>query len=265
MLKFIGIKKRNTWDLIWILFRTEFKLKYNDSFLGIIWVVLKPFLLYLILYFVLTQVFVNLSIKHFAIYLFIGQMFVNLWSETTSKGMESFLSYAHLISKIVFPRYVVLISSTLIAIVNFLINCIVLSIFILFSEIRPSIVEIFWFLLCAILLYLIGIIVSMFISIVYVKFRDLKQIWELFNTMIFWLTPVFYLPANLSDKNGLLYYIVEHINPISILLISARDGLIYHSISKFSEVGLLLIIFSAIGIIGYGYYRKNIARIAESF
>ncbi len=265
MFKFVGIKKRNTWDLIWILFRTEFKLKYNDSFLGIIWVVLKPFLLYLILYIVLTQVFVNLSIGHFSIYLFIGQMFVNLWSETTSKGMESFLSNAHLISKIVFPRYVVLISSTLIAIVNFLINCIVLSIFIILNGVTPSIFEIFWFLACAVLLYFIGIIISMFISIIYVKFRDLKQIWELLNTMIFWLTPVFYLPANLADKNGLLYYIVEHINPISVLLISARDGLIYHNISKFNEISILFSIFFILGIIGYVYYRKNISRIVESF
>src|SRR5690348_9102140 len=126
------IRQRNTLDLIWELFRTDFKLRYNDSLLGFIWVLMKPFSIFLIMYFVLTRVFPS-NEPNFALYLLIGNIFITFWSDGTNMGMDSLLSRAGLITKINFPRYTVLLSSTAVAVVNFLINTVVVTIFMIIS------------------------------------------------------------------------------------------------------------------------------------
>jgi len=259
-----SIKKRNTWDLIWQLFRTDFKLKYNDSVLGFIWVLAKPFTIFMIMYFVMSKIFKN-DAPHYPLYLLVGNMFMSFWNEGTAQGMDSLLSRAGLITKINFPRYIVLISSSLLAIVNFLINISIFAVIAIFSDISPSFLQIIWFIFCMIVLYLLIAVVSMFLSITYVKFRDLKQIWDLFNQLIFWATPVFYTVATLADHSRVFKLILTKLNPISVILISARDAILINDIHYKANVFAWLGIILVGGYFGYIYYKNSIKRIAEFF
>lgn len=260
-----SLKKQNTLDLIWQLFRTDFKLRYNDSVLGFVWVLMKPFSIFLIMYFILTRVFPNNDIPNFAVYLLIGNVFMTFWNDGTSMGMDSLLSRAGLITKINFPRYIVLISSTGIAVVNFLINCVIVAVFMYFSHVSPSLIHIIWFFVCAGILYLLILVVSMFLSIIYVRLRDLKQIWELFMQILFWSTPVFYNYFKVSQNSEIMRILLSYVNPISVLLVSSRNGLMSSDIilqnSVFMWVGLIVFI----GAFGYLFYKKQIKKIAEFF
>lgn len=259
-----SLKKRNTYDLIWILWRTDFKLKYNDSVLGFIWVLIKPFSVFLILYVFLTNIFPS-PVEHFVIYLLIGNVFISFWTEGTNLGLDSLLSRAGLITKVNFPRYTVLISSTSIALVNFLINSIIVFIFVFVNGLKPRIMDVLWYFLCSAILYMIMITVSMFLSILYVRFRDLKQIWELFTQLLFWMTPVFYSYQALASKNEIFELILYWLNPVSVLLISAREALMRNEITLQFNVFAVMSLFLVLFGIGYTFYKKQIKKIAEYF
>jgi ABC-2 type transport system permease protein len=216
------------------------------------------------MYFVLTKVFPS-NEPNFALYLLIGNIFITFWSDGTSMGMDSLLSRASLITKINFPRYTVLLSSTAVSVVNFLINCCIIAIFLIISGVTPGIVHIIWFFFCSFILYLLIIVVSMFLSVVYVRFRDLKQIWELFNQLLFWSTPIFYSLDNVINKSEVLNIVLTKLNPISIFLSSGRNGLLKNDIIFQVNVFVWLGIIIVLGISSYFFYTKSIKKIAEYF
>lgn len=257
-----SLKTRNTIDLFWILFRTDFKLKYNDSILGFLWVLIKPFLTFFILYYVLTQVFPS-GIENFAIYLLIGNIFYTFWAEGTNQGIDSILSKASLITKVNFPRYIILFSSTALSVVNFLINSLILFFFIFLNNIHPNLIQVFWYFISGFILYFCIITISMFTSIAYVRFRDLKQIWELFSQLLFWVTPVFYSYEIFINKGNFLETIIFWINPVSVTLISARSAVMYLNIEYQLNIIILLLFSIVMFIFGYFFYRKAIKKIAE--
>lgn len=265
MKQFASLNKRNTWDLIWVLFRTDFKLKYNDSVLGFIWVLIKPFSIFAIMYFVVTKVFNNTSTPNFGLYLLLGNMVMAYWNEGTNQGMESLLSKANLIAKVNFPRYIVLISSTLLASVTFIINLCIFAIIAATKNIFPTPLQLLWFLFCVGILYAVITVTSMFLSITYVKFRDLKQIWELFNQILLWLTPVFYPITALLGKSEILDLIITKINPIAVILQSGRNAILYNDITNQITVFAWVGVITVTGIVGYLFYTKSIKRIAEFF
>lgn len=259
-----SLRQRNTVDLIYELFRTDFKLRYNDSILGFLWVLMKPFSIFLIMYLVLTKVFPSTE-PNFALYLLIGNVFVTFWTDGTVMGMDSLISRAGLITKVNFPRYTVLFSSTAIAVVNFLINMSVVTIFLIFSNVIPSFLQVMWFIFCSIVLYLLIIVVSMFLSVIYVRFRDLKQIWELVNQLVFWSTPVFYSFREVIKKSFFVDWLLTKLNPLSIFLISGRNALIQQDIILQPNVFIWFGIIIIIGIFGYVFYTRSIKKIAEFF
>jgi ABC-2 type transport system permease protein len=259
-----SLQKQNTLDLIWQLFRTDFKLKYNDSILGFLWVLMKPFSTFLIMYFVISRVFPS-NDPNFALYLLIGNVFMTFWSDGTGMGLDSLLSRAGLITKVNFPRYVVLLSSTAISVVNFIINTAVVTVFLLYQQLIPNPIQIAWYFFCSLALYLVILVFSMFTSIIYVRFRDLKQLLELFNQLLFWSTPVIYSVDIVSQKSEVLYFVLHWLNPISVFLTSARNGILRNDIIWQENVFVWVVILAVLGTVAYIFYTKQIKKVAEYF
>lgn len=259
-----SLKNQNTLDLIWELFRTDFTLKYNDSVLGFLWVLMKPFSVFLIMYFVLSKVFPS-TVPNFAIHLLIGNVFMAFWTDGTTMGMDSLLMRAGLITKVNFPRYVVLLSSTGIAVVNFLINITVVAGFMAYQNVFPTFLQVLWFFFCVSILYGLILVVSMVLSVLYVRFRDTKQFWELFCQLLFWSTPVFYSIDAVRQKSVYLDLLLTKLNPLSILLTSGRSGLIANDIIFHTEVFAWLGIIGVLGFLAYLFYKRSIKKIAEYF
>lgn len=264
-----SFKKRNTWDLIWVLFRTDFKLKYNDSVLGFIWVLIKPFAIFLIMYTFVSAVFAARGIGdvyrgEFPLYLLMGNIFIQFWNEGTNGGMTSILAKSSLITKVNFPRYIVLISSTFLALINFFINTVIFFVILLLTtDVGVSLRFTTWFVICSGIMYLLINVVSMFLSVLLVRFRDLLQIWELFSQLLFWSTPIFYHPSMFISRGEFFDTFFHWINPISVLLISSRNSVIYKDIEYYTSVAMWIGIICTIGIAGYFYYRNTIKKVAE--
>ncbi|MFW5719738.1 MAG: ABC transporter permease [Candidatus Dojkabacteria bacterium] len=262
---FTSLKQRNTWDLIWQLFRSDFKMKYNDSVLGFIWVLTKPFAIFTIMYFVVSRVFRFDDMEYFPLYLLLGNMFITFWTEGTTLGMGSLMNRQNLITKVSFPRYIVLISATFLALINFVINILIFMVIGIFAGIMPGILQLVWFLGIILVFYFLIIVTSMILSVLYVKFRDMLHIWELVNQLLFWTTPIFYPVALVAERSKFMEIILTILNPISVLLTAARDAIIYDELTSEFIVGIWLIIMLIAGILGYFYYKYSIKKVAEYF
>ena len=264
---FKTVTKQNTRDLISEFVKTDFTLKYNNSILGFLWVLLKPLVMFLILFIITSRVFPNNGIKFYPLYLLMGTIMLSYWNEGTSFGMKALLDKANLILKVNFPRYIAIVSSVLLPLINFLINLVIfILIELIFFRTVPSIGGIALFLFALITMFLIILDFSLFTSIIYARLRDLGSIWELVLNLMFWITPVVYTLDTIKGKSDIIGFAVEYLNPVSVVLQATRTGLIPDSGQSFNIWGLVVWFFVSIFLLitGYYYFRQRVPRIAES-
>jgi len=209
---------------------TDFKLRYQQSVLGYLWSILKPLLLFTIMYFVFVK-FMRFGdgIPHFAVALLLGIVMWNFFNETTTGGMMSIVGHGDLLRKIHFSKYVVVIASSMSALINFGLNFIVVIIFMLINGVHltwscllivPLILE----------LYILALGIAFFLSAVYVNLRDLNPIWEVVMQAGFYATPIIYPISMISSRGGMWGPIVAKLdlilNPVAQIVQDARYVLV---------------------------------------
>jgi ABC-type polysaccharide/polyol phosphate export permease len=248
-------------DLLKELVKTRFKLRYNNSVLGFVWVLMKPFLNFLILYFIFTAFRGGVHDSTYAANLFSGLIIFYFFQEGVVYGMNSLVDMAGIILKINFPRQIALTSSLLMAVINFIINFFVIIIITLWSGFIPEIVGFLYF--SYIIFIIFGLIygISLFMSIIFVKVRDLTNIMDLFFQLLFWASGIFY---NLDEMGGNTGAIIR-LNPIAIMIDAARKAFIHGQITQVPTILLISIITVIMIIFGHKFFNKNIRKIAEFF
>ena len=131
-----NITSRNNIVLLKELVITDFKLRYQGSVLGYAWSLLRPLFLFLILYVVFVK-FLKLggNTPHFPVYLLLGIVMWNFFSEITTQGTSSIVNRADLIRKIKIPRWIIIVSTSISALLNFVLNLLVIFIFMLINKV----------------------------------------------------------------------------------------------------------------------------------
>lgn len=205
---------------------TDFKLRYQQSVLGYLWSILKPLLLFTIMYFVFVR-FMRFGddVPHFAVALLLGIVMWNFFNETTTGGMMSIVGHGDLLRKIHFSKYVVVIASSMSALINFGLNFIVVVIFMLLNGVHLT-----WSCLLIIPLllelYILALGIAFFLSAVYVNLRDLNPIWEVVMQAGFYATPIIYPISMISNRGGMWGPIVAKfdllLNPVAQIVQDAR-------------------------------------------
>ena len=171
---------------------TDFKLRYQGSVLGYIWSLMRPMFMFLVLYLVFVVFFkVGEEIPHFAVYLLLGIVMWTFFLEVTNNGLNSIVNRGELLRKISIPRYLLVVSVSISALINLALNLIVVFIFALFNGVQFS-----WLLvllpLVFIELYVFALAVAFILSALYVRFRDVSHIWEITTQAAFYATPIVY-------------------------------------------------------------------------
>ena len=199
------MRKSNSLDLLYELVRTNFKLKYNDSILGFIWVLLKPFLVFLVLYIVFSQVAKAQVKENFQIYLLIGVILYSYFSESIISGMNSLLDKAHIILKVNFDRKIAVYSGQILALINLLINLVILIIFSIFSELNLNLVTFAYFIFILLTITFVTLGISFFTSVIFIKFRDLLHISEIGLQVLFYASAIFFPIDQVPSRMSLLF------------------------------------------------------------
>lgn len=216
--------KRNR-ALLSELVRTDFKLRYQGSVLGYAWSLLSPLLMFVILYVVFTTVFpLGKGVPHFPVYLFMGIMLWNFFTEMTSQSLGSIVGRGDLIRKISIPRWIIIVSSSISALISLGLNIIVLAIFMIINKV--SIMEsvmLFPFIILEIYIFALG--VSLYLSALFVKFRDISYIWQVSLQAGFYLTPILY---PLTQIKNIEFQKILLLNPLAQAIQDARYVVVSH-------------------------------------
>jgi len=265
MLKRIFSKQNRV--LLAELVRTDFKLRYQGSMLGYLWSLLRPLLIFLILYIVFVK-FLKLggTLPYYPVYLLFGMVLWNFFAEMTTQSITSIVGRGDLIRKIKIPRWIIVVATSLAAVINLLLNLVVVAVFMYFSHV-PITVSVLLLPFSLIEIYLFSLGVSLILATMFVKFRDVSYIWEVSMQGLFYLVPVFYPLSRIS--NVTLQKIIL-LNPLAQAMQDARYNTIthqsiiidhlfkggWHEDIPFMIVGLLL-------IIGVWYFRRESRFFAE--
>lgn len=211
-----------SWLLLKELVRTDFKLRYKGSMIGMAWSVLKPLMLFAVMYVVFVQFLkFGANIPHFAVSLLLAQTLWIFFQESTSNGMKAIVDRGDLLRKINFPKYIVVLSATASAFINLLISLVVVIIFMVINGVvfRWTML-LFPFLIIE--LYMLALGVAFLLGTIYVKFRDIGHIWDVLAQILFYATPIIY-PIELIMATYLLAAkVILAFNPIAQLIQDAR-------------------------------------------
>lgn len=207
------------------LVRTDFKLRYQGSILGYAWSLLKPLLLFVILYVVFVYFLkIGKDIEHFPVYLLLGIVLWNFFTEMTVQSLGSIVGRGDLIRKIRIPRWMIVFSSSISASINLALSLVVVGIFMVINQV-PITASIFMLPIYLIMIYVLALGCSLFLAAAYVKFRDLSYIWEIILQAGFYATPIIY-PLQMI-KNETIEKILL-LNPMAQAIQGARYDVITH-------------------------------------
>lgn len=248
-------------ELIWMLAKTDFKLRYHGSVLGYLWAILKPLLMFTILNFVFSSIFNprGSGIQYYSLQLLVGIILFNFFSEGTMAGMMSLLTKAQLVTKIYVPRWAIILASTVNAALIFLMNLIVIIFFFALNRFMPSFGAVLLFILFAVLTYVIILGFSLLTAPLYAKFRDLSMIWEVITTMLFYASPIVYSLQMMPE------YIqrVLLINPMAFIIHFTKESLINNHFVDYWQLTSFIAVVVAGFIAGMMTYQKLAPRVAE--
>jgi ABC-type polysaccharide/polyol phosphate transport system ATPase subunit/ABC-type polysaccharide/polyol phosphate export permease len=245
----------------------EFKLHYLDSVLSYVWVMAGPLAFFAILYLVFTNVgSFNHGVPHYPLYLLTSLMMWTFFATATTGAISSLVRHEPLLRKLPLPHSVIPLSVVVTALFDLAMNSIAVVVFVLVAGISP---RLSWLempgLLGLLALFVTG--VSLILSALYVRFRDVEQIWILLRQSLFYCSPIFYVAATLPDRIEK----VALVNPLAAIFTQARHALIDPSAPTAADVigghgrllvplGVVLVTFA----VGVWVFHRESPRAAEN-
>lgn len=228
------------------LVKRDFKRKYKRSVLGILWSFLNPLLMMGTQYLVFSTIFGNQNIPYYPVYLLVGVVTFNFFSECVTTSMESITGNAPLIQKVYVPKYIYTLSRSLSACINMAFSLIPLIIFMLAMQLWPApCFLLFFFNIGLLFIFCLGL--SMLLATIMVFFRDMRFIWGVIRLAWMYATPIFYSVERIQNET---FKMVMKFNPLFHFLKVSRM-LIIDRISP-NLYSYLWCLISAVGMFAIG-------------
>lgn len=237
------------WDLIKTLTINDLKVKYQHTYLGLIWSLLSPLLLLLVLYFV----FYN--IRHletnFAQYLLVGILTWRFFTVSTATSLSVVKQNAGLLSNIVLPGEIFVFTKNLSALLSFTLEFIILIplVALITGALSPYAVL---FPLIHVLFLLMTFGLSLILASVYPYFRDLAEIWPVFIQIGFFLCPIIY-PITIIPESLMSIYML---NPVTQVMMMYRDIVLYNEFPSLPGMCYILVLGTGTLVAGHFLFRK---------
>jgi ABC-2 type transport system permease protein len=206
-----------------VIARIEYKLKYADSALGYLWSIAKPMALFSVLYIVFGRFFkLGVGFQHYPVYLLIGIVLWSFFVDATSLSVTSLVARAALLRKLSFPRIVIPISVSLTAAITLAVNLIPIAVFMAWNRLTPRLE---WLALLPLLaeLFVFTTGVGLILATLFVRFRDVSQVWELVTQLAFYASPII-IPVGFLPP---WFQPIAFLNPFVQIMQDTRAVLIY--------------------------------------
>jgi ABC-2 type transport system permease protein len=226
---------RDIWlsrELLIYLVRTEIKVKYKNSVLGLVWSMVAPAMT-LAIYFFVFQVVLGNKMPRFVIFLFAGLLLWNLFSLGVLTGTGVIVNNSGIVKKVSFPREILALAAVGSACVFFFFQALVMIIFMVVLHSGPD-----WsYMPLALLALVTGIVmacaIAVLLSAINVYLRDTQHLIEVILTAWFWACPIVYaFQSNIAAKLGPRHLLfVYFLNPMTPLVLSFQRFIYAHPVT----------------------------------
>ncbi len=210
------------------------KLQYRDSFLGMFWTFLQPLLTMIVLSIVFNNLFGRDSsaVVNYPVYLLSGRLLFEFFTSSTKRSMRSIRNNAGIIKKVYVPKYIYPLSAVISNFVTFIISFSVLAVVIIFFnllKIHP--IDITWRVVYAvipvIILFFFSLGCGMILATLNVFFKDIENIYDVFTTLLFYVTPIVYHISKLGFKDGTWQMKIIKANPLYGIIGMFRASILF--------------------------------------
>jgi len=212
-------------ERLWLLARIEFKLRYYENKLGLLWALLKP-VMDIVIYYVVFQIIIKQNIPAFASYLFIGLILWNFFVESTTGTIQILSTKKYLYEYSNMNKMEIYVSTLMSNTIGFFFNFVMFLVFYNFIERQstgPSFYNL-WIVPIFVILFILSLGSSLILSNIYILAKDISQVWQVFVSFLFFLSPIFYRLS--TFKESLPKF--DYGNPIAGIIINARRVMMEH-------------------------------------
>jgi len=254
------LPQRNRFERIWKLAQVDFKKIYYNNKLGLLWAFLNPLLRLTIYYFAFTLLMerVREGIDNFALFLFSALIFWMEFTRTLKKGMKVLDQKRHLIENIKINKIDLFISLGISSGLAFIFN---ISAYIIIALIFKTSFSTTIFLLPILILnlYLITIGFSMILSVLYLAFRDIVHLVDIFVLFGFWTSGVIFPTETVLEKFPAFYYA----NPFMGMFTNVRAILVYNTEINYTILNINLLFGICLYVLGFYILTKYSQKVFE--
>ncbi len=249
---------RTAWaGLVWTLIRTDFKVRYHGTWGGFIWALAKPLTMFVMLMGVFSFLFA--SDPAYKLNLIIGLFLWDFFAEGTKSGLGSLDAKRFLLTKARCPSWIIVVASIANAVITLAVFSVIIVGFLVAVGRAPSPVAVFWFVIYAIALTLIVIGFSLASSVLFLRYRDLNQVWDLMIQVGFFIAPIIYPIGILPER----FHIYLYLWPPTPVIEFARSVLVQGALPTMRAELLLAGAVVASLLVGALVFRKLAPRAAE--
>ena len=245
-------------DMVYNLIRKDFRVRYQGAALGFAWSLGNPLALIILYDVIFTHVFRS-NIKDYVLYLFIGVVSYNLFSQAVLQGCESLTGASSFLQKIYFPRILVPTANVLFSLVLSIAAFLVLfAVFPLIGGVYHWNMLLYPFALGLFIIFSWGI--ALVFSVLHVEFRDLKHLIEILLMFLFWVTPITF---DVSMIHSHLFRSIIALNPLTYFFTAFHDLLFSGRIPSPSTWGLMVLFAAITATVGVSLFRVKAAQLIE--
>lgn len=230
--------------------KKEIRGKYKGSWLGVLWTFLNPLLMLAVYAFVFPYI-LRVNVDNYTIFMIVALIPWNFFTTAIQSGTGSVVANGNILKKVYFPREIIPISITTSQSVNFLITCIIMAVFIIFSGVGFS-VHVLLFPLLVLIQYILILGLTFILSALTVFVRDIDHFVSVILMLGFYATPIVYQGEMLPKK----FQIFLKLNPMAQLVEAYRSILYYHRMPDMTMLVIWGLGSVALLVVGYLIFKK---------
>ena len=246
----------NRKELLWQMVSREVKARYKQSILGYFWVILNPLAQMLVMSFAFSLILripTNAASNiPYSVFLFVALLPWTLFSNSLSSASNSLVSSASLITKIYFPRTILVISTIIAKIIDFFFALSVLIAYMIIYQI-PININILWVIPIFIIQQIFTLGLSLFFAAANLLYRDIQYLLSLILTLWMYITPVIY-PADIVPNK--LKFIFQ-LNPMAVIINAYRQTILGGGSPNYISLLVALIVSLVTLLLGLSYFKSR--------
>ncbi len=243
-------------ELLGQMVNREVKARYKQSILGYFWIILNPLAQMLVMSFafsIILRIPTNATDNiPYSIFLFVALLPWSLFANSLSSACGSLISSASLITKVYFPRTILVLATIIAKIVDFSLALTILVVYMVIYQI-PINFNILWVIPIFLIQQIFTLGLSLFFAAANLLYRDIQYLLTLLLTLWLYLTPVVF-PADLVPEK---YKILFQLNPMAVIVNAYREAILAGGTPNLLSLSIALTLAILVLIAGFSYFKSR--------